>query len=119
MTICPTDCGYCSINRQTSSHYKYYKEALTYDVDPNEEWVQMMVIAYANALLHTGRETQALLFDLFNCHRKISTITVVRQSSWNIPHHLIDQSDIVGRDKGVSTVFFCDRTVNGLHWLTM
>lgn len=40
--------------------YKYYKEALTYDVDPNEEWVQMMVIAYANALLHTGRETQAL-----------------------------------------------------------
>lgn len=40
--------------------YKYYKKALSYDVNPKEEWVQMMIIAYANALLHTNRESQAL-----------------------------------------------------------
>lgn len=40
--------------------YKYYKEALNYDVNPEEEWVQMMIIAYANSLLHTGREAEAL-----------------------------------------------------------
>lgn len=40
--------------------YRYYKEALNYDINPEEEWVQMMIIAYANALLHTGRETDAL-----------------------------------------------------------
>ena len=40
--------------------YKYYKEALAYDVNPDEEWVRMMIIAYANALLHTGRESEAL-----------------------------------------------------------
>lgn len=40
--------------------YRYYKEALNYDVNPEEEWVQMMIIAYANALLHTGREADAL-----------------------------------------------------------
>ena len=40
--------------------YQYYKEALNYDVNPEEEWVQMMIIAYANALLHTGREAEAL-----------------------------------------------------------
>ncbi len=40
--------------------YKYYQKALCYDVDPEAEWVQMMIIAYANALLHTGREAEAL-----------------------------------------------------------
>ncbi|MDE6881845.1 MAG: glycosyltransferase [Lachnospiraceae bacterium] len=49
--------------------YQYYKEALNYDIDPEEEWVQMMIIAYANALLHTGRETDALqleaIYDAF------------------------------------------------------
>lgn len=40
--------------------YRYYQKALTYDVNPEHEWVQMMVIAYANAMLHTGRQTEAL-----------------------------------------------------------
>lgn len=40
--------------------YQYYQKALAFDVNPEEEWVQMMIIAYANALLHTGRETEAL-----------------------------------------------------------
>ena len=40
--------------------YIYYKKALAYDVNPDEEWVQMMIIAYANALLHTGKEADAL-----------------------------------------------------------
>ncbi len=40
--------------------YQYYQKALGYDVNPDEEWVQMMMIAYANALLHTGRENEAL-----------------------------------------------------------
>lgn len=40
--------------------YKYYQKALEYDVNPDAEWVQMMIIAYANALLHTGREKEAL-----------------------------------------------------------
>lgn len=40
--------------------YIYYGKALEYDVDPSEEWVQMMIIAYANALLHTGRQADAL-----------------------------------------------------------
>ena len=49
--------------------YKYYHQALAYDVDPAQEWVQMMIIAYANALLHTGREADALqleaIYDAF------------------------------------------------------
>lgn len=40
--------------------YKYYQQALAYDVNPEAEWVQMMIIAYANAMLHTGREAEAL-----------------------------------------------------------
>lgn len=40
--------------------YKYYQKALEFDINPKDEWVQMMIIAYANALLHTGRETAAL-----------------------------------------------------------
>ncbi len=40
--------------------YKYYKKVLEYDVNPDAEWVQMMIIAYANALLHTDRATEAL-----------------------------------------------------------
>lgn len=40
--------------------YQYYQKALAYEVNPEEEWVQMMIIAYANALLHTGREEDAL-----------------------------------------------------------
>lgn len=40
--------------------YVYYGKALEYDVDPGEEWVQMMIIAYANALLHTDRKEEAL-----------------------------------------------------------
>ena len=50
--------------------YQYYKEALNYDIDPDEEWVQMMIIAYTNALLHTGRESEALqleaVYDAFS-----------------------------------------------------
>lgn len=40
--------------------YRYYQQALAYEIDPKEEWVQMMIVAYANALLHTGREADAL-----------------------------------------------------------
>lgn len=40
--------------------YKYYQKALEFDINPEDEWVQMMIIAYANALLHTGREADAL-----------------------------------------------------------
>lgn len=40
--------------------YQYYQKALAYDVNPEHEWVQMMIIAYANALLHTGRQAEAL-----------------------------------------------------------
>lgn len=40
--------------------YKYYQKALGYDVNPDAEWVQMMIIAYANALLHTDRAAEAL-----------------------------------------------------------
>lgn len=40
--------------------YIYYGKALEYDVNPEEEWVQMMIIAYANALLHTDRREEAL-----------------------------------------------------------
>ena len=40
--------------------YQYYQKALAYEVNPEEEWVQMMIIAYANALLHTGRVEEAL-----------------------------------------------------------
>lgn len=39
--------------------YIYYGKALEYDVNPDEEWVQMMMIAYANALLHTDRKEEA------------------------------------------------------------
>ena len=42
------------------SSYQYYQKALAYEVNPEEEWVQMMIIAYANALIHTGREAEAL-----------------------------------------------------------
>ena len=49
--------------------YQYYQKALAYEVNPEEEWVQMMIIAYANALLHTGRESDALqltaIYDAF------------------------------------------------------
>ena len=40
--------------------YRYYQKALTYDVNPGQEWVQMMIVAYANAMLHTGRQEEAL-----------------------------------------------------------
>ncbi len=40
--------------------YDYYRQALGFETDPREEWVQMLIIAYANALLHTGREAEAL-----------------------------------------------------------
>lgn len=40
--------------------YKYYQKALEYDVNPDDEWVSMMIIAYANALLHIGKEEEAL-----------------------------------------------------------
>lgn len=40
--------------------YQYYQKALEYDVNPDDEWVQMMIIAYANALLHIGKESEAL-----------------------------------------------------------
>lgn len=40
--------------------YQYYQKALAYEVNPEEAWVQMMIIAYANSLLHTGRREEAL-----------------------------------------------------------
>lgn len=43
--------------------YQYYQKALAYDVDPKQEWVQMMIVAYANAMLHTGRQAEALLLE--------------------------------------------------------
>lgn len=43
--------------------YQYYQKALAYDVDPNQEWVQMMIVAYANAMLHTHRQEEALLLE--------------------------------------------------------
>lgn len=43
--------------------YQYYQKALAYDVNPQQEWVQMMIVAYANAMLHTGRESEALLLE--------------------------------------------------------
>ena len=49
--------------------YRYYQKALAYDVNPEHEWVQMMIIAYANAMLHTGRQAEALqleaVYDVF------------------------------------------------------
>lgn len=49
--------------------YRYYHKALAYDVNPEHEWVQMMIIAYANAMLHTGRQAEALqleaVYDVF------------------------------------------------------
>lgn len=42
------------------SSYHYYQKALAYDVNPEHEWVQMMIVAYANAMLHTGRQADAL-----------------------------------------------------------
>lgn len=38
----------------------YYSKGLSYDVDPNAEYVQMMVIGYGYALLHLGRAEEAL-----------------------------------------------------------
>lgn len=43
--------------------YQYYQKALAYDVNPHQEWVQMMIVAYANAMLHTGRKSEALLLE--------------------------------------------------------
>ncbi len=38
----------------------YYGKGLSYDVDPAAEYVQMMVIGYGYALLHLGRQEEAL-----------------------------------------------------------
>ena len=38
----------------------YYGKGLSYDVNPAEEYVQMMVIGYGYALLHLGRVEEAL-----------------------------------------------------------
>ncbi len=51
--------------------YRYYNKALEYDVDPQAEWVQMMIIAYGNAMLHTGREEEALLIE--NIYEEFNT----------------------------------------------
>lgn len=40
----------------------YYGRGLEYDVDPQVEYVQMMVIGYGYALLHLGRLEEALQF---------------------------------------------------------
>lgn len=40
--------------------YLYYGKGLSYDVDPAEEYVQMMVIGYGYALLHLDRAEEAL-----------------------------------------------------------
>ena len=40
----------------------YYGKGLEYDVDPNAEYVQMMVIGYGYALLHLARYDEALQF---------------------------------------------------------
>lgn len=41
----------------------YYGKGLEYEVDPQAEYVQMMVIGYGYALLHLGRLEEALLFE--------------------------------------------------------
>ena len=41
----------------------YYSKGLSYDVDPDAEYVQMMVIGYGYALLHLGRAEEALGLD--------------------------------------------------------
>ena len=41
----------------------FYGKGLSYDVDPNAEYVQMMVIGYGYALLHLGRSEEALELD--------------------------------------------------------
>lgn len=41
----------------------YYEKGLACDVDPEEEYVQMMVIAYGYNLLHLGRQEEALGFE--------------------------------------------------------
>lgn len=38
----------------------YYNKGLSYDVDPSEEYVQMMVIGYGYALLHLNRAEEAM-----------------------------------------------------------
>lgn len=38
----------------------YYGKGLSYDVDPSAEYVQMMVIGYGYALLHLGKQEEAL-----------------------------------------------------------
>lgn len=41
----------------------YYGKGLEYNVDPKEEYVQMMVIGYGYALLHLERYEEALFFE--------------------------------------------------------
>lgn len=47
----------------------FYGKGLSYDVDPEAEYVQMMVIGYGYALLHLGRQEEALglsgVYDVF------------------------------------------------------
>lgn len=50
--------------------YKYYKKAMSFDLNPFELWVKMMVNAYGNAMVNTGRldeaiQTYNLLYDVF------------------------------------------------------
>lgn len=42
--------------------YKYFDRALAFDIDPQQEYVQFMIVSYGYCLLHTGREEQALSF---------------------------------------------------------
>ena len=46
--------------RDLASAYEWYKKGLAYDVNPQLEYVQMMVIGYGECMLNIGLEKEAL-----------------------------------------------------------
>ena len=52
--------GQCFNNTDDEKALEYYSKGLEYDVDPELEYVQMMVIAYGNILIRLNRPEEAL-----------------------------------------------------------
>lgn len=52
--------GQCYNEFDDSKALEYYSKGLEFDVDPNLEYVQMMIIAYGYALVHLNRFEEAL-----------------------------------------------------------
>lgn len=52
--------GQCFNNVDDEKALEYYAKGLEYDVDPELEYVQMMVIAYGNCLIRLNRSDEAL-----------------------------------------------------------